>query len=239
MLETVFNAKPRFWGLVVVLLGMIGVGAIAYLVQLDQGLTVTGMSRDVSWAFYIAQFTYMVGVAAAGVMVVLPYYFHHYKKFKNMIILAEFQAIAACIVCMLFIVVDLGQPARVMNVILHPTPNSMLFYDMIVLNGYLFLNLLVGWYTLEASRKGIEPGKWIKPFSYISVVWAFSIHTVTAFLYQGLPGRHFWLTAILAPRFLASAFCSGPAILMLFTLIIEKFTDFRAGEEAKRTLAKI
>ncbi len=239
MLETALKGSSRYWGWLVVLLGVIGVGAGMYLVQWNQGLTITGLSRDVSWGFYIAQFTYMVGVAAAAVMLVLPYYFHHYKAFKNMIILAEFQAIAAVTVCLGFIVVDLGQPQRLMNVLLHPTPNSILFWDMVVLNGYLFLNLVIGWVTLQSERKHVHPPKWVKPLVYTSIVWAVSIHTVTAFLYQGLPGRHYWLTAILAARFLSSAFCSGPAILLLVALLLEKLTDFRAGEEAKRSMAKI
>ena len=45
--------------------------------------------------------------------------------------------------CMLFIIVDLGQPGRVFNMILHPSPRSILFWDMVVLNGYLLLNALI------------------------------------------------------------------------------------------------
>ena len=80
------------------------------------------MSRDVTWGLYIAQFTFLVGVAASAVMVVLPYYLHNYKAFGRMVILGEFLAVSAVLMCMLFIFVDLGQPRRVMNVLLHPTP---------------------------------------------------------------------------------------------------------------------
>ena len=112
--------------------------------------------------------------------------------------------------CILFIMVDLGKPERVTNVILHPTPNSILFWDMIVLNGYLAINLVVGWAALSAERKSVEPPKWIKPIIYLSVPWAVSIHTVTAFLYAGLPGRHFWLTAIMAPPLPGLGLCGRP-----------------------------
>ena len=78
---------------------------------------------------------------------------------------------------------------RAFNVLLYPTPNSVLFYDAIVLNGYLFLNAVVGWNALEAERNGTHYQKWLKPFIYISIPWAVSIHTVTAYLYCGLPGR--------------------------------------------------
>ncbi len=239
MLERVLKGSPKFYIWLAVLGAVIGLGFFAYLFQLFFGLSVTGLSRDVSWGLYIAQFTYFVGVAAGAVMLVLPTYFHHYKEFKKMIILGEFMAIAAVIMCMLFIFVDLGQPQRVLNVILHPTPNSVMFWDMLVLSGYLFLNVIIGWVTLEAERHDVTPPKWIKYFIYLSVFWAFSIHTVTGFLYAGIPGRHYWLTAVMAPRFLASAFCSGPAILLLLSLALKKATKFDVGDKAIKGLTTI
>ncbi len=239
MLEKALKGSPMYWFWLFFLAVVAGVGSMAYLFQLQFGLGVTGMSRDVSWGFYIAQFTYLVGVAASAVMLVLPTYLHHYKAFKKMIILGEFMAISAVIMCLLFIVVDLGQPQRAMNVIFFPTPGSVLFWDMVVLNGYLFINLLVGWVTLQAERNEVAPPQWIKFFIYLSIFWAFSIHTVTAFLYAGLPGRHYWLTAIMAARFLASAFCSGPAILLLLAFLLKRLVGFDPGREAIRALAKI
>ena len=238
MLELAVRGNKWYWGWMVVLLGVIGAGFGLYLVQLKFGLGITGMSRDVSWGFYIANFTYLVGVAAGGVMVVLPYYLHDYKAYGKITILGEFLAIASIVMCLLFILVDLGQPMRALNVLLYPTPNSVLFYDAIVLNGYLFLNLVIGWNVLEAERNGVHYQSWLKPLIYISIPWAVSIHTVTAYLYCGLPGRHFWLTAVLAPRFLASAFAAGPALLILLCLFIRRFTNFDPGRQQIQTLAK-
>jgi molybdopterin-containing oxidoreductase family membrane subunit len=221
------------------LLAVMGVGFIMWLWQLSHGLAITGMSRDVSWGVYIANFTFLVGVAAAAVMVVTPYYIHHYKVFGRITILAEFLGVSAVTMCLLFIIADLGNPVRALNVLLHPTPNSILFWDMVVLNGYLFLNIFVGWNVLTAERKGVPAPKWVKPFIYVSIPWAVSIHTVTAFLYAGLPGRHFWLTAIMAARFLASAFAAGPALLILFCFIVRKNTRFDPGDQPIRTLSGI
>jgi len=239
MIEKALKGSPRYFGTLFVLLVVLGIGAGFYLYQLNQGLVITGLSRDVSWGFYIAQFTYMVGVAASAVMLVLPYYFHHYKAFSKMIIMGEFLAIAAVIMCLGFIVIDIGQPQRMLNVLLNSTPNSVLFWDMVVLNGYLILNVVIGWTSLMAYWKRVSPPTWVKPLVYLSVVWAFSIHTVTAFLYAGLPGRHYWLTAILAARFLSSAFCSGPALLLLLTLLLKRVTSFDPGREAIKTLSTI
>jgi Ni/Fe-hydrogenase subunit HybB-like protein len=239
MLEKALVGTKRYYGLLALLAGIFALGFLFYLKQLQFGLGITGMSRDVSWGFYIAQFTYLVGVAASAVMVVLPYYLHDYKAFGRVTILGEFLAVAAVTMCIVFITVDLGRPDRIFNVLKYPTPGSVLFWDMIVLNGYLILNLLIGWNVLECERHGVAPPKWLKPFIYLSIPWAVSIHTVTAFLYAGLPGRGYWLTAIMAPRFLSSAFCAGPALLILLALIVRKYTKFDPGKEQIQSLAKI
>jgi molybdopterin-containing oxidoreductase family membrane subunit len=221
------------------LLIIIGIGFLCYLQQLEYGLSLTGMSRDVSWGLYIAQFTFLVGIAASAVMLVLPYYLHDFRAFGRITVMGEFLAIAAVIMSMTFIFVNLGQPSRVLYVLLYPSPRSVLFWDMVVLNVYLLLNIITGWTVLSADKKGIPPPAWAKPLIYLSIPWAVSIHTMTAFIYAGMPGRSYWLTAIMAPRFLAAAFASGPALLILFCLILKRFGGFDAGEKAIQTLAKI
>ena len=239
MLELAIKGGKKYYGWMTFLLVVVGIGFLIYLRQLDFGLGITGLNRDVTWGFYIANFTFLVGVAAGGVMVVLPYYLHDYKAFGKVTILGEFLAIASVIMCVTFILVDLGQPMRVLNVFLYPTPNSVLFWDTVVLQGYLLLNIVIGWNVLEAERNGVHYQKWLKPLIYLSIPWAISIHTVTAYLYCGLPGRGFWMTAILAPRFLSSAFASGPALLILLCLIIRRVSSFDPGREQIQSLAKI
>ena len=239
MLERAFTGSQRYYRLLMALLVLMGLGFAAYLFQLNKGLTITGMGRDVSWGIYIAQFTFLVGVAASAVMVVLPYYLHDIKVFGKMTILGEFLAVASVTMCLLFIIVDLGKPMRLLNVLLYPTPNSILFWDMIVLNGYLFLNIFIGWNVLEAERKGV-PLSQLGEAAHLSLhSLGVSIHTVTAFLYAGLPARHYWLTAIMAARFLASAFCSGPALLILLAYTVKKYTKFDPGQEAIEKLSVI
>lgn len=239
MFEKALSGSNKYWSWVTFLLILIGVGFVTYLYQYSQGLKVTGMSRDISWALYISQLTFLVGVAASGVMLVLPYYLHNTEGFGRITILGEFLAVSAVTMCLLFVVVDLGNPSRLLNVVLHPTPNSILFWDMVVLNGYLFLNIIIGWTLLEAEKKAVSPPAWVRPLIYLSIPWAISIHTVTAFLYAGLPGRHMWLTAVMAPRFLASAFSAGPALLVVVALIMRKVAKFDAGKEAIQKLAVI
>ena len=239
MIELALKGTKKYWGWLLFLSVIILVGVYFYYRQFNYGLGITGLSRDVSWGFYIAQLTFLVGVAASGVMVVLPYYLHNYKAFGKLTILGEFLAIASIVMCILFVCVDVGQPLRMINIILNPTPSSILFWDTVVLSGYLLLNVVISHTVLEAERKSLPPPKWIKPIIIISIPWAISIHTVTAFLYAGLAARPFWMTAILAPRFLASAFSSGPALLLIMVFIIRKITKFDPGKEAVKELALI
>jgi len=239
MIEKALTGSRTYWLWILFLLALIAVGLASYREQLDYGLGITGMGRDIAWGVYIGQFTFLVGVAASAVMLVLPYYLHNYKAFGRIVVLGEFLAVAAVVMCMSFVIVDMGKPSRLLNILLYPTPQSLVFWDVVVLNGYLALNIVCGWVTLEAERQEVPPPRWIRPLIYLSIPWAISIHTVTAFLYAGMPGRGLWLTAILAPRFLASAFAAGPALLIVLSALLKRLSGFDAGSEAIGKLATI
>jgi molybdopterin-containing oxidoreductase family membrane subunit len=239
MLELALRGHRRYWMWVLTLVLLTGGAFAMFMLQYTRGLGVTAMSRDIPWGFYIAQLTFLVGVAASAVVVVLPHYLHDVREFGRLTIFGEFLAIPAVIVAMLFVFVDVGQPARIMNIFLHPSPRSPMFWDSVALLGYLVLNLVIGWQTLQAERLETAPPAWIRPLIYLAIPWAISIHTVTAFLYSGLAARPFWLTAVLTPRFLASAFAAGPALLILLSLLVRRLTGFDPGDRALVKLAKI
>ncbi|RLA63414.1 MAG: polysulfide reductase [Epsilonproteobacteria bacterium] len=202
-------------------------GVFAYYQQLKFGLEVTNLSQIVSWGAYIANFTFLVGVAAAAVLMVVPAYVFKIPEVKEIVIIAEIMAFVALILCLMFIVVDLGDPLKSWHLIPYigklNFPQSVLAWDVIILNGYLLLNAHVPGYVLYQMYLGNEPKKkYYYPFVFLSIFWAISIHTVTAFLYSGLGGKPFWNSAILAPRFLISAFSAGPALLILVFYTINK-----------------
>jgi len=206
-------------------------GAYAYSIQLREGLSVTGMSDSVSWGLYISNFTFLVGVAAAAVMLVLPSYIMHDVDFLPAVLIGEGLAVAALVMCLAFVVIDLGGPANAWHLIpiigIFNWPQSMLSWDVLVLNGYLFINITIPLYILVCHYLGKEPKRSIYlPGVFLSVFWAVALHMVTAFLYAGLPARPFWNTSLLGPRFLASAFAAGPALLILILGIIRRFTDY-------------
>ncbi|MBU0616941.1 MAG: polysulfide reductase NrfD [Planctomycetes bacterium] len=217
------------------------VGVYAYCHQLVHGLVTTGMTDQVSWGAYIANFTYLVGLAAAAAMLVIPVYVYRNMHLHDVVIFGELLAVAVIIMCLLFVTVDLGRPDRFLHLLLRFNfPMSMLAWDVIALNGYLLLNLHICGYLIYTAYCGREPSKaFYVPFVFIAIVWAVSIHTVTAFLYVGLGGRPFWNSAIIAPRFLASAFAAGPAFIILTLQIVRRCTHHRVRDDALLTLRRI
>ena len=212
-------------------------GVYAYAVHTKLGLSATNMSDIVSWGFYIANFTFLVGVAAAAVMLILPAYIFKDKDLHKVVIIGEGVANGALVMCLLFITVDIGGPLKLWHLIpgigIFNWPSSMLTWDIIVLNGYLALNMLVPAYILFCQYNQREPNEKIyRPFVFLSIFWAFSIHLVTAFLYQGLPARAFWNNPLMGPRFLASAFAAGPALITLVLLIIRSATTYKIEDGA-------
>ncbi len=236
-----FHGDWRYYawmfGLTVVAL----VGLNAYCKQLVDGLAVTGMTDQVSWGLYIANFTFLVGMAAAAVMLVIPVYIYKNRELHDLVIFGELLAVAAIVMCLAFVTVDLGRPERFLHMLRKFNfPQSMLSWDVIVLNGYLLLNLhICGYLIYCAYRKRQPAAKFYLPFVFVAIFWAVSIHTVTAFLYVGLGGRHFWNSAIIAPRFLASAFAAGPAFLILTLQILRHYSSYKVPDQALKTLRGI
>jgi len=220
-----------FYIYLAILLAVMGVGIYAYGQQFQEGLAITGMSNIVSWGLYISNFTFFVGVAAAAVMLILPAYVYKDKDFHEVVIIGECVAVGALVMCLLFITVDMGGPLKVWHMIpgigLFNWPSSILTWDVLVLNGYLALNSLVPLYILYCNYHDRNPVGWkYLPFVFLSIFWAVSIHMVTAFLYQGLPARPFWNNPLLGPRFLASAFAAGPAVIMMVLIAIKETTNY-------------
>jgi molybdopterin-containing oxidoreductase family membrane subunit len=221
---------------------LVGVNAWAY--QVAHGMALTGLSDHVSWGLYIANFTFIVGLAAGAVMMVIPAYLYDDHEMHDVVLVGEILAIAAIAMCTLFIVADMGRPDRFWHIIpgvgRFNWPVSMLTWDVVVLNGYLLLNLHICGYLFYQRFLGKRPRKhWYVPFVFLSIFWAISIHSVTAFLYSGLGGRTFWNSALLAPRFIASAFITGPAFVILLLQGLRYFGNLHIGDGPLETLKKV
>ena len=243
-LRLIFRGSKVYLAWIIILLVLIAIGCSSYFYQLKNGLFVTSMRDSVSWGFYIGNFTFLVGVAAAAIIMVIPAYVYNWKPIKEIVILGELLAICAILMCLLFVIVDLGHP----ELIWHMIPgigklqlkSSILAWDSVVLFFYLILNFVITFHILYRAFKIKEfSKKYILPLIYIAIPTGIAIHTVTAFLYNGVLARPFWNSAILAPRFLASAFCSGPAIMLILFQILRKTTRMKITNEALWKIAEL
>ncbi len=238
------KGSKAYYAWVAILLSLMGIGVAAYLYQLNHGLGVTAMRDQVSWGFYISNFTFLVGVAAAAVLLVIPAYVYNWGPIKEIAVLGELLAISAICMCLMFVTVDIGRPDRFWHLIpkvgILNFPTSLLAWDVVVLNAYLGLNLvIVVYYLYKTYYKRVANKAFTTPLLLLSIPAAISIHTVTAFLYNGLGARPFWNASILAPRFLASAFSAGPAFMIILFLLIRKYTRFKIKDEAIHKVAEL
>ncbi len=235
------GAKFYAWmGLLsLLILGMLYV----YWLQNTEGLIVTGMTSQIHDGLYLANLVFLVGVAAGAVTIVFPAYVYHHEGMHKVTVLGEMLAISAVIMVMMFVFAHMGRPDRLW----HMVPpmgiysfSSMLGWDVLVLNGYLFLNLIVGFWYLWSKYTGRPVNKKIfLPLVYVSIVWALSIHTVTAFLLATNPARPMWFHSIMPIRFIATAFAAGPALIIIAFLVIRQNTKFWIDDSAIKLLTTI
>jgi molybdopterin-containing oxidoreductase family membrane subunit len=240
----ILRGNRAYWMWLAFLGALIVSGVLAYSNQVRQGLGLTAMRDQVSWGFYIGNFTFLVGVAAAAVVLVIPAYIYNWKPIREIVIYGELLAISAITMCLLFVTVDIGRPDRFWHLI--PPfghlnfPSSILAWDVMVLNLYFIVNFVVATHILYRAFHG-KPyiKRLVVPLVLLSVPMAVGIHTVTAFLYNGLAARPYWNSSILAPQFLASAFCSGPAILLIVLQVLRRFTRFEIQDTAIWKIAEL
>jgi molybdopterin-containing oxidoreductase family membrane subunit len=242
--KLILKGNKTYYAWCAFLLALIGAGVAAYVRQMQAGLIVTHMRDSVSWAYYIGNFTFLVGVAAAAIMLVIPAYIYHWQPIKEIVILGELLAISAVIMCLLFVTVDMGHPERFWHLIpligLLNFPRSMLAWDVVVLNLYLALNVVIVAYLLYNAFIGRAPNQsFFWPLVIFSIPFAVSIHTVTAFIYNGMVARPYWNASILAPKFLASAFCSGPAVLLILLQVLRRTTRLKIQDAAIWKIAEL
>ena len=243
-IREVLRGPREYWLWLLLLIAVVIWGGWQYVHQLTEGLTVTGLSDQVSWGFYIANFAFLVGIGAAAVLLVIPAYIFNRKDIKEVVLVGEGMAVAAVTMAIMFVIADLGRPDRLWHAIPYlgrlNFPVSLLAWDIVVLSGYLLLNLAIPFYLLFNRYLGKEPNFRVYfPFVLLSMFWAISIHTVTAFLFSANPARPFWHTALLGPRFIASAFASGPALIIITLQIIRKVSTYKISQSVIDTLALI
>lgn len=240
----IFKGGLAFYAWIGVLLVLIGCLVYGDYLHATEGLSYTGMTGQVSDGLYLANLIFLVGIAAGAVTIVFPAYVYHHKALHNVTVLGEMLAISAVVMCILFVLSHMGRPDRLWHMLpiigIYNLPYSMLAWDTLVLIGYMLLNLVCGFYFLYRLYLG-QPlnNKFYLPLIYISILWALSIHTVTAFLISTMPSRPMWHHDMMPIRFITTAFAAGPSMIILIFLIIRKRTRLWIDNEAIDLLSQI
>jgi molybdopterin-containing oxidoreductase family membrane subunit len=242
--RVVVRGNAGYWAWIGFLLLLILIGLGAYANQTAQGLITSNMRDQVSWGFYIGSFAFFVGVAAAAVVLVIPAYVYQWGPIKEVVLIGELMAVSAIVICLLFVTVDLGRPDRLWHMFpglgAPNFPYSLLVWDVLVLNSYFAINYFIVTYLLYMAytNRPYNPN-FIMPLIFLSIPLAILIHTVTAFLFMGLVARPYWHIAILAPRFISSAFCSGPALLVLIYQAMRRFGTLHISDTALTKIGEL
>ncbi len=215
-----------------------------YYLQNTEGLIVTGLTNQIHDGLYFANLVFLVGVAAGAVTIVFPAYVYHHKAMHEVTVLGEMLAISAVIMVVLFVFAHMGRPDRLLHLMpfigIFNLPGSMLAWDVLVLSVYLILNFIGGFYFLYVKYTGGTINKkFYMPLIYISIVWALSIHTVTAFMMATIPARPMWHHSMMPIRFIVTAFAAGPCLIILIFQIIRKNTKLWIQDEAIDLLSVI
>ncbi len=234
----------KFYGWLGFLAVLSAFSLYGFYLQNTEGLIVTGMTSQIHDGLYFANLVFLVGVAAGAVTIVFPAYVFHHKAMHEVTVLGETLAVSSVIMVMIFVLSHMGRPDRLWHMIpfigIYNFPHSVLAWDVLVLNVYLVLNLICGGYYLFVKYSDGEINtKFFMPLVYTSIVWALSIHTVTAFLISTLPARPMWFHSMMPIRFIVTAFAAGPCLIILIFMIIRKNTKFWIQDEAIDLLSTI
>jgi molybdopterin-containing oxidoreductase family membrane subunit len=240
----IFKGGARYYLWLAFLMLLLVPWAYGNYMQFTQGMIVTGLTDQVSWGLYLANFVFLVGVAAGAVTIVFPAYVYKHEPLHKVAVLGEMLAIAAVVMCILFVLSHMGRPDRLWHMVpvigIYNFPHSMLTWDTMVLIGYFLLNLVCGFYYLYKKYTGQPINNWFYlPLVFLSIAWAFSIHTVTAFLINTMPARPMWHHGMMPIKFIATAFAAGPSMIIVIFLIIRKRTSLWIEDKAIDMLSTI
>ena len=194
-------------------------GLALWAVQLSGGMVQTAMRNLDSWGLYITMFMFFVGLSAGGLIISSVPKAFGIKSFGGISKVAVFSSVACTVAAIGFVVVDLGQPARLWELFAYSNLGSPLMWDIIVLGTYLILSCVYLWAQIQAE-KGKVSHTALRVISVVALVTAVLVHSVTAWIFGLQPAHEMWHTALLAPWFVSSALVCGTALVLCVSVAL-------------------
>ncbi|MBC2889875.1 NrfD/PsrC family molybdoenzyme membrane anchor subunit [Gordonibacter massiliensis (ex Traore et al. 2017)] len=197
------------------------IGLVLWGVQLSGGMVQTNMRNLDSWGLYITCFMFLVGLSAGGLIISSAPRVFGMEGFGGISKIAVWTSICCTVLAIGFVVVDLGQPLRLWELLAYSNLGSPLMWDIIVLATYLILSIVYLWATLRfEGGKGSATS--LRVISVIALVCAILVHSVTAWIFGLQQGREMWHTALLGPWFVSSALVCGVALVLVVVIALRR-----------------
>ncbi len=213
-------------------------GLALWAMQLSGGMVQTGMRNLDSWGLYITSFMFFVGLSAGGLIISSVPKAFGIAGFGGISKVAVMTSIAATVAAIGFVVVDLGQPARLWELFVYSNLGSPLMWDIVVIGTYLVLSCVYLWAQVQAEAGRVSHAA-LRAVSVVALVCAVLVHSVTAWIFGLQQGREVWHTALLAPWFVSSALVCGTALVMVVAMALRKAGYLSLDQSNMVKLAKL
>jgi len=166
VLAPMVRPGPGFAIFVVAMLAVIAWGTYAWMVQIDHGLGVTGLSDRIPWGFYIANFVFWVGVSHAGTFISAVLRLTDVGWRTPIVRMAEFMTIGALFMGAAMPLVDMGRPDRLLYIIKYGSLTSPILWDILSITTYLFGSLIYLYLPLipDMATARDRLGPYVGPF---------------------------------------------------------------------------
>ena len=251
-LAPVTKTSRAYYVWVAFLLIVIGWGVYAYSRQLQDGLVVTGMRDRISWGLYITTFVFFIGIGHAGTLISAILRVSQARWRTPITRMAEFITLVSLICGALFVIIDLGRPDRLLNVIRYGRWQSPIIWDVLAITtyitastAYLFLPMIPDLALFRDKLAGRVSGWRMWLYNVLSVRWQ-GTHSqwrsmgaaITTAMILIIPIavsvhtvvswifamtlREPWNSTIFGAFFVAGAIFSGVAMLIIVMAILRK-----------------
>src|SRR3990170_3757421 len=242
-----FTGK-KFYLTVAILSAIVIWAAFIWIWQIWHGLGVTGLNRSVFWGVYITNFVFFIGVSHAGTLISAILRLSRAEWRRSITRMAEVITVLVLFFGVANVIIDMGRPDRLLNVIKHGHFSSPLLWDVCSISTYLtastiylFLPLIpdiallrdrvsgwrkkfytflsLNWQGTEEQVKRLQKAIGIMAVAVIPI--AVSVHTVVSYVFA-MTVQPMWHSAIFGPYFVVGAIFSGIAAIITGMAIIRK-----------------
>ncbi len=247
LLDPIVKTTRGYWIFISILAAIGAWGFFAWWTQLRRGLSVTGLNAPVFWGLYITHFVFFIGISHAGTLISAILRLAQAEWRRSITRSAEVITVLVLFFGMGCVVLDLGRPDRVLNVLLHGNFTSPLLWDVTSIATYLTAStiylylplipdvailrdripsrrwfyriLALGWTGTEQQKKILNRA--IAVMAVLVIPIAVSVHTVVSWVFA-MTVQPMWHSTIFGPYFVVGAIFSGIAAIIIAMAIIRR-----------------